>query len=294
MTNKLSLKSKLIYGVLYFCLAVCSFTTLYPLLQVAATSFSSNRAIISGEVFLWPVELNWNSYLLLLKDGGIFKALQNSIIITLAGTALNMLFTLMAAYPLSKRRLWGRGSLLLWITFTMLFNGGLIPHFILIKSLGLMNSYWSLWLLALISTYNMFVMKTYFEGLPDEMEESAWMDGASDLTILWKIVIPLSVPMIAALSLFYAVYWWNSYFNVLIYINSPDKVSLMVKLYQMLQSVADKLNNIEADMYALTEKPTPEGIKAAAIVVTMVPILLVYPFLQKHFVKGVLIGSVKG
>lgn len=289
-----SVASRLGYAALYLFLALLAFTTLYPLLQVFATSLSSSRAIISGEVKLWPVELSGQSFALLIQDGGIFQAFRNSVVITAVGTALNMVMTLFAAYPLSKKRLWGRNPIILWITFTMLFSGGLIPHFILIKSLGLMNSYGAIWLLALISTYNLFVMKTYFEGLPEEIEESAWMDGANDMVILWRIVLPLSVPMIAALSLFYAVYWWNSYFSVLIYITDPEKYSLMVKLYQMLQSVAGMITDFESDLYAQQEVPTPEGVKAAAIVVTMLPILLVYPFLQKYFVKGVLIGSVKG
>lgn len=286
--------SKIGYFTLYLFLAVLSFIALYPIIQVAATSVSSSRAISSGEVFLWPVEWNWNSYSVLLKDGGIFVNFRNSVIITVVGTALNIVLTLCAAYPLSKRRLWGRSPILLGITFTMLFHAGLIPQFILIKTFGFINSYWALWLIALISTYNLFVMKTYFEGLPEEIEESAWIDGANDLTILMRIIVPLSMPMIAAISLFYAVYWWNSYFNIMIYISSPEKVNLMMKLYQLLQSVSSKLNGSEFEMYTADFKPTPEGVKAAAIIVTVIPILVVYPFLQRYFVKGVLIGSVKG
>jgi len=182
--------------------------------------------------------------------------------------------------------------MLMAVLFTMLFSGGLIPHFLLVSSLGLINTYWALWLPALISVYNMFVMKSFFEGLPEEMEESASMDGANDLMILWRIIIPLSMPVIAALTLFYAVGWWNSYMNVLIYIRSTDKLSLMVKLYQMIELVSPEL--LRSGEGATEIMITPEGIRAASIVVAIAPILAVYPFLQKYFVKGVLLGSVKG
>jgi putative aldouronate transport system permease protein len=292
--NKTTLAARLGYGLMYAVLAVCGFCTLYPLIQVVAASFSSSRAISSGEVYMWPVEFTLLNYSILLKDGAIFSALKNTVLVTIVGTLLNITATVLAAYPLSKTRLLGRNSLLMVVTFTMLFTGGLIPHFILIKSLGLMNTYWALWLPALISTYNMFVMKTYFEGLPTEVEESASIDGAGDWTVLTRIVLPLSKPMLAALSLFYAVYWWNSYFNVLIYISSPHKATMMLKLYQMLQGMNDLLQNLDMAVVNVNEIPTPEGLKAAAIFTALLPILCFYPFLQKHFVKGVLIGSVKG
>ncbi|GAA3406018.1 carbohydrate ABC transporter permease [Paenibacillus hodogayensis] len=275
-------------------LALFASATLLPFVNMVAVSFSSSRAINSGEVSFWPVEFNLDAYVNLIADGQLLIAMKNTILITVVGTALNMLFTVMAAYPLSKRRLKGRNVMLGGILFTMLFGGGLIPNFLLINALGLIDSYWGLWLPALISVYNMFVMKTFFEGLPEEMEESASIDGASDATILWKIILPLSMPVIAALTLFYAVGWWNSYMNVLIYIKSTDKVSLMVKLYQMLENVSSQLLNTMNGEGVMQATITPESIRAASIVVAILPILCVYPFLQKHFVKGVLMGSVKG
>ncbi len=170
----------------------------------------------------------------------------------------------------------------------------MIPNFLLVGALGLIDSYWGLWLPALISVYNMFVMKTFFEGLPEELEESAAIDGAKELTVLWKIILPLSLPVVAALTLFYAVGWWNSYMNVLIYIKSTDKLSLMVKLYQMLENVSSQLLNTTNGEGVQQASITPESIRAASIIIAIVPILCVYPFLQKHFVKGVLMGSVKG
>ncbi|MGO4698413.1 carbohydrate ABC transporter permease [Paenibacillus sp. 2TAB26] len=266
---------------------------LFPFINVIAVSFSSSRAINAAEIFMWPVDFNMEAYLKLLKDGQLIVAMKNTIIITVIGTALNMIFTIIAAYPLSKARLKGRNVMLMAILFTMLFSGGLIPNFLLINSIGLTNTYWALWLPALISAYNMFVMKSFLEGLPDEMEESAAIDGAGDFTILWRIILPLSKPVIAALTLFYAVGWWNSYMNVLIYIRSTDKVSLMVKLYQMIDLVSPELLRGSGEGVSQISI-TPEGIRAAAVVFAIVPILCVYPFLQKHFIKGVLLGSIKG
>jgi putative aldouronate transport system permease protein len=281
--------------ILYTFLGLSSLIALFPLWYEVAASFSSSRAITAGEVLLWPIEFNLHAYDRLFDDGQILIGLRNTVLITIVGTAFNMLMTILAAYPLSRRRLMGRSGLLLFITFTMLFVSGIIPSFILVKTLGLMDTYWALWLPSLISTYNMFVMKTFMEGLPEEIEESAAMDGAGDWRVLMQIMLPLCKPIIASLSLFYAVGWWNSYFSVLLYITKTTSQSLMVKLYQMINQVdASLLNNSGGSEGAGQILLTPEGIKAAAIVIAVTPILCVYPFLQKHFVKGVLIGSVKG
>ncbi|RXZ81396.1 carbohydrate ABC transporter permease [Paenibacillaceae bacterium] len=285
--------SRLLRWLNYILLALSAYITLFPFINVIAVSFSSSRAINAAEVFMWPIEFNVEAYLNLLKDGQLVVAMKNTVIITIIGTFLNMVFTIFAAYPLSKSRLKGRNVMLMAILFTMLFSGGLIPNFLLINSLGIVNTYWALWLPALISAYNMFVMKSFLEGLPEELEESAAIDGASDFTILWRIILPLSKPVIAALTLFYAVGWWNSYMNVLIYIRSTDKVSLMVKLYQMIDLVSPELLRSSGEGYQ-EMLITPEGIRAAAVVFAIVPILCVYPFLQKHFIKGVLLGSIKG
>jgi ABC-type sugar transport system, permease component len=276
-------------------LGVIGFITLFPFLNVLATSLSSSRAIVSGEVFLFPVEWTVQAFRNLIEDGQLFVGMRNTILITLIGTGFNLFATVLAAYPLSRKRLRGRNGLLMVITFTMVFSSGIIPNFILIKSLGLMNSYWALWLPGLISTYNMFVMKSFYEGLPEELEESASIDGANDLVTLVRIVLPLSLPIVAALGLFYAVAWWNAYFNVMMYITSSSKLSLMMVLYQKINNVSEMLLSTGGGSEgAAVQNLTPEGIRAAAIVTAAIPILLVYPFLQKYFVKGVLIGSVKG
>ncbi|AZS14134.1 carbohydrate ABC transporter permease [Paenibacillus lutimineralis] len=279
----------------YVFLGFVSLLTLFPFWYEIVASFSSSRAITSGEVFLWPVEFNTVAYQRLFDDGQLIMAMGNTVLVTVAGTLFNMVMTILAAYPLSRKRLVGRSWLLMLITFTMLFVAGLIPNFILIKSLGLMNSYWAVWLPGLISTYNMFVMKTFMEGLPGEIEESASIDGAGDWRILLQIYLPLCKPILAALSLFYAVSWWNSYFNVMLYVTKSTKLTVMVKLYQMVSAVdSNLLNSMNGNEGLEQVLLTPEALKAAAVVIVVTPILCVYPFLQKHFVKGVLIGSVKG
>jgi putative aldouronate transport system permease protein len=279
----------------YLVLGFLSLLALYPFWYVLVSAFSSSRAITAGEVSLWPVEFNVEAFVRLFEDGQLPAAMWNTIVVTAVGTLLNMLLTVLAAYPLSRKRLAGRGALLMFIIFTMLFVAGVIPNFILVKMLGLIDTYWSLWLPAMISTYNMFVMKTFMEGLPEEIEESAAMDGASDWRILIQVMLPLCKPIMAALSLFYAVGWWNSYFHVLLYITKSDMQTLTLKLYQMILQVDQSLLGSLSGSEGVTQVVlTPEGIKSAAIVIAVTPILLLYPFLQKHFVKGVLIGSVKG
>jgi putative aldouronate transport system permease protein len=278
--------------ILYLFLAICTFSTLFPFLNVLAVSLSSGEAIRAGSVSIWPRQFTWDAYRNLIDDGQLFVAMKNTVVMTVVGTTLNMLVTIMAAYPLSKIDLRGRGAVLGMIIFTMLFSGGLIPQFLLIKSLGLMNTYWSLWLPGLLSTYNFFVLKTFFEGLPNELEESASIDGAKDWVVLVRIVLPLALPVIAALTLFYAVGWWNAYYNVLIFIKSSTEMSLMVKLYQMIDNLDPAL--LIGDSTDGNNALPPEGVRAGAAMLASLPILIIYPFLQKYFVKGVLMGSVKG
>lgn len=295
---KNSTSVKVFYIVNYVFLTIVSLCCLYPFLYIISTSISSSRAVSSGEVFLWPVEINFEAYSQLLLDGQIFISMWNTLVITLVGTALCMTFTVLCAYSLSKKRLRFRGVFMGMIVFTMMFSGGMIPNFLLIRNLGLMNTYWSLWLSGLLSTYNMIVMRTFFQGIPDSLEEAAQIDGAGDPYILFRIVLPLSGAALATITLFYAVGWWNIYFNAMMYISSTLKYPLMVKLRAMLDT-AQMLTvqsqggmggggAIESIMVAA------ESFKAASILVSVLPIILVYPFLQKYFVKGVMIGSVKG
>lgn len=296
MSSRASTGEKAFYAVNNVLLVSAALVCIYPFLQILATSFSSSRAILSGEVVLLPVEFNLRAYETLVRDGQIFRALWNTIVVTGIGVILNMIATIMAAYPLSKSRLRGRGFFIWFVLFTMLFSGGIIPTYILVRNLGLIDSYWSVWFLGLVSTFNLFVMKTFFQGLPQSLEDSAAIDGANDIVILIRIILPLAVPVIATLILFYAVGHWNSYMNVLIYIPSTEKQTIMVVLQRMIRSAqAESLQLAEGEGYDyLQQRVVAEAVRAGAIVAATIPIMTVYPFLQKYFVKGALIGSVKG
>ncbi|RAU92843.1 carbohydrate ABC transporter permease [Paenibacillus sp. YN15] len=289
---RLSKGDRLFYAVNYLLLTLAALSCLYPLVNIAAVSVSGNEAIISGKVYLWPVDITTQSYDILLKGTPILTSFRNSLIITLTGTLLCLLFTFLAAYPLSRRGFYGRRPFTLAIVFTMIFSSGVIPQYLLVKSLGLINSYWSIWCLGLISAYNMLIMKNYFESLPEELEEAARMDGAGEWTYIVRVVLPLSLPMVATLALFYGVGLWNSFMNVLIYINDVEKFNMSVLVQQMIKS--QSLTQDFALRPDEVQQATPEGVKSAGVMVMIIPLLLVYPFIQKYFVKGAMIGAVKG
>jgi putative aldouronate transport system permease protein len=286
---------KAFYFINYVFLTCVALGCLYPFLYIVATSFSSSWAINSGRVILWPVEPNLGAYRQLLLDGQIAIAMKNTVLITIVGTATSMFSTILCAYALSKKRLRFRGIFMGLIVFTMMFSGGLIPNFLLVRNLGLMNSYWALWLTSLQSTYNMIVLRTFFQGIPESLEEAAQIDGASDPYILVRIVLPLSGAALATITLFYAVASWNTYFSALLYISSALRQPLMVRLRNMLDTAASVTIQAQGGGGGLVETVvSSEAFKAASILVSVLPIMLVYPFLQKYFVKGVMIGSVKG
>ncbi|GGF94443.1 carbohydrate ABC transporter permease [Paenibacillus abyssi] len=272
-----------------------SLTTIFPFINLIAKSLSSENAVISGRVNLVPIDIQFGTYQYVASNAMFLNALKVSVIITVCGTLLALLMTTLAAYPLSKVRLRGRKFFILMYIFTMLFSGGLIPTYLLMRGLGLVDQLPVLFLPALISVYNMLIIKSYFENLPDSLEESAKLDGASNLTILWRITLPLSLPVLATIGLFYAVQFWNDYFASLIYINTPENKPLQLYLKELFVTSSDAFLrmggniNVDAAMNA-----SPQSIQAASIILATLPILLVYPFLQKYFVKGVLIGSVKG
>jgi putative aldouronate transport system permease protein len=293
---KLTAGEKIFNAFNHLFISLISFSCLYPFLYIIAVSLSSSRAISSGEVFLWPVDFNLEAYKQLVRDGQIFIAMRNTVLLTIFGTMLNMVATILCSYALSKKRMRCRGLFTFLIAFTMFFGGGMIPNFILIRNLGLMDTYWALWLPGLISTYNMIVLRTFFQGIPDSLEEAAQIDGAGDPYILFRIVLPLSGPALATVTLFHAVGWWNTYFSAVLYITSTIKYPLMVKLKVLLDTAQYMMEQvlrggiIDETLIVVI----PESFKAASILVSVLPIICVYPFLQKHFVKGVLIGSIKG
>jgi putative aldouronate transport system permease protein len=282
---------KLFYSFNYIVLTIVGLSCLFPLLHIIALSFSDIQEIASGRVSIYPIGWNTDSFSALMKGTRVVEAFQNSVILTLVGVTLSMIATIVTAYPLSRRIFIARRFFTLAAVFTMLFTGGLIPTYLLVKSLGLINSYWAIWLPGLLSTYNMLVMRTFFENIPEEVEEAARIDGCGEMRLLLQIFLPLSMPVIATLVLFYGVGYWNSFMNVLIYMNQTDKYNLTVLVQQMIQSQS-LLQELVSEGEPV--QVVPESLKAAGILVMVIPMLVVYPFLQKYFVKGVMLGSVKG
>ncbi len=273
-------------------LALLSLTMLLPFLNVLAQSLSSSAAVEAGKVGLWPVQPNLVSYEYVFNDRTIWRAFGVTVFITVFGTLINLIMTSSMAYPLSRQEYVGRKYVLLMVLFTMIFSAPLIPTFILIKELKLMNSLWALMIPSAISAFNFFVMRSFFQNIPAELIDAARIDGCSELRIVASLIVPLSKPAMATMGIFYAVSHWNTYMSALYYINNRALYPLQVRLRELI--VTDDLNiDPNSVRFAELAAQSPEGIKMATVIVATVPIILIYPFLQKHFIKGMLIGSVK-
>jgi putative aldouronate transport system permease protein len=280
-------------GIIYSVLAVLMVITLYPFWHVLMYALSDSKKALEGGLFLWPKGISFLQFKLVFQSRGVFVSYGNSIFRTVVGTTINVLMTATIAYPLSRRRLVGRNLLSMLIFFTMMFSGGMIPTYLLVRSLGLLDTRWALILPTSISAYFMFIMRNFFQGVPASLEESAHLDGASPMRILFSIMLPVSKPVLAAISLFYAVLHWNAFFDAVLYIDSVGKQVLQVFLRVMLQhSALDQLAGIES--YEDTSALTESSVRMAIITISVVPMLVVYPFLQKYYVKGIMIGSIKG
>jgi putative aldouronate transport system permease protein len=250
---------------------------------------------MEGRVWLWPVDVSIEGYVAVFKYNLLINSFMNSVYYTVVGTFINVCITIMAAYPLSRKDLFGRNIFMLLFAFVMFFNGGLIPAYMLVQNLGLLNTPWALWLPVGLSIYNMIIARSYFQAtIPHEFLEAAQMDGCNDFQFLWKIVLPLSGPIIAVISLFYAVGHWNQYFNAMIYLKDQQLFPLQLILREILI-----LSQIDFEMVADGEKTTSiaglgELLKYSLIVISTLPLLIIYPFVQKYFVKGIMIGGLKG
>ncbi|CAH1219230.1 hypothetical protein PAECIP111892_04693 [Paenibacillus auburnensis] len=278
--------------VIVTCVALFVLFCLAPFLHVIAVSLSSNRAITSGEVTLFPIELNWKAYAQVFSDNAMIRSLGYTVLLTAATTGLCMLFTIAAAYPLTKGYLKGRKTFMVIIIITMFFSGGIIPEYLLMRDLRLLDSTWALILPGLVSPFNLIILISFFNNIPQSLEESAEIDGSSFFRTLMSVVLPLSMPVLATLALFYAVGRWNGFQDALMYINSPELYPLQLKLFQMVQNnMVSELTQMEG---ANRTPLTPESLKAATVIFATVPILAVYPWLQKYFVSGVMLGAVKG
>jgi len=273
----------------YTLISIVVLICLYPFLNVVSTSFSSNQAILAGNVSFFPVEPQLGAYRQIIIKIAIWKSMAISVIITLGGTIISLFITTCAAYALSKEKLKGREVITGIILFTMYFNGGIVPLFLVVKQLHLLDTLWSLVLPHAMNAFNFIVMRTFFRELPESLEEAAAIDGCNEWMLLLKIVLPLSKPIMVTIGLFYAVELWNNYFNSMMYITNPDLFPLQMRLRQII--FVDALGQ-NAD--SLVTMVMPEALKAATIVISTLPILIVYPWLQKHVAKGVMTGAVKG
>lgn len=263
-----------------------------PLMNIVALSFSDKGEIYAGHVSLIPKGFTIDSYKYIMWDSVFIHSFMVSVFITVVGTILSLITVTLAAYPLSKPHLRNRKPILLFFVFTMMFSGGLVPTYIIIKSLGLLDTIWVLILPSVMSVYNMLLVKNFMEGLPESLEESAKIDGASDIQIFIRIVIPLCKPVLATVGLFFAVGYWNSYFPGVMYITNPALKPLQTHLYEIIKAVS-LTTDMDPAMLKRLSNISSDGIQSAIIVASTVPILIVYPFLQKHFVKGIVVGSEK-
>jgi putative aldouronate transport system permease protein len=279
-----TLGEKFFETINYIVLALIALLTILPFIYVIIASFGSDNQV-------WPTHYSLGAYQYIFATRTFVKSLGVSIYITLLGTFLSLAATSLMAYSLSFKQLPGRSKFMLLILFTMLFQGGLIPTYFVVKQLHMVDTFWALMIPGLISAFNLIIMRDFFASVPFELIESAKIDGAHEITVLLRIVLPLSLPSLAAFGLFYAVGIWNQYFSAIIYINSPEKWPVQVLLRQIVVLASGGLGDSSAGE---TVAFYGQSVKMAVIVVSTIPILLVYPFLQKHFAKGVLMGSVKG
>lgn len=295
-TNGTKLRSrddKIFDAVVYSITALLLIMVGYPLLFVISASFSNPIDVVAGRVWLLPQGFTLEPYKLVFQNEKIWNGYANTLFYTAAGTLINLTMTVLAAYPLSRRDLPGQQFLMFFVTFTMFFSGGLIPTYLLVRDLGMINTVWAMLIPGAIATYNLIVMRSFFQSsIPYELQESAWMDGCTFFRMLWSVILPLSKPILAVMLLFYAVGHWNAYFNALIYLKDRSLFPLQLILREILILNQDDMTGGDIGM---TERVMmAESIKYSVIIVSSIPVLLLYPFIQRYFVKGVMIGSIKG
>ncbi|SFA92452.1 putative aldouronate transport system permease protein [Cohnella sp. OV330] len=278
--------------ILYVVLFAVAASALYPFIYMIAVSISGTVPVLKGEVFFWPKEFNLNTYAAVFDNPEIGRAYVNTIIYTALGTAISLIVSAAGAYSLSKRDMLFRNGFMVMVVITLFFSGGMIPTFLVVKSYHLIDTIWAMVLPGAVSTWNLIVMRTFFSGMPQEVEESGKIDGLTDIGIFFRLVLPLSKAILATIGLFYGVAIWNNFFSALLYLRDADLFPLQVIVRNMVlqgSGGANGAGNIGGDSMIVDE-----ALKYATIIVTTVPILLIYPFLQKYFAKGALIGSVKG
>ena len=290
-----SLGSRVFDAINYTVITLAALITILPFFYIVGASFASEYELSVRPMFIIPQDVTLDAYKYIFSSNKLVQSFGNSVFITVVGTIINLFFTVTFAYPLSKKYLRARGFLLNMVIFSMFFSGGMIPSYILISNwLGMKNSYWSVLIPGAISAYNLMIVKNFFQGIPQELEESAHIDGCNDLGTLIKIVLPLSLPVLATFGLFYAVGHWNAYFGAMIYMTGArEKWPLQVILREIIVMSTTSAGDMSL-MDPNFVEPPEQSIKMAVIVVATVPIMCVYPFLQKYFVKGVMVGALKG
>ncbi|AJY75632.1 carbohydrate ABC transporter permease [Paenibacillus beijingensis] len=293
--EKQSTGDKVFEVVVNALLALVCIVVLYPLIYIVSASISNAEDVLSGEMWLLPISFSFVGYSKIFHNPEILTGYMNTIVYTVVGTAINVAMTVMAAYPLARRDFAGRNVITALFVFTLFFSGGLIPSYLVVKQLGILNTMWALIIPGAVSVWNIIIMRTFFQSsIPEEIQESASIDGCSNLQTLWRIVLPLSMPIIAVMILFYCVGHWNAYFNALIYLTDRDKYPLQLFLREiLLQGEMDTMVGAGDATHAKTVMDTA-SIRYALVVVANLPVLLLYPFLQKYFVKGVMVGAIKG
>ncbi|MBP1963769.1 carbohydrate ABC transporter permease [Paenibacillus aceris] len=278
----------------YILLGIALVAVLYPLVFIVSSSLSSPLAVSSGRVWLWPVDLTFVGYKVVLSNPQVLQGYGNSLFYAFTGTLISVMLTVILAYPLSRRTFFGRNALMMFITFTMLFSGGLIPTYLVVKQLGMLDTRWALLIPQAIWVWQIIIARTFFQSsIPEELAEASEMDGCSDLRFLWSVVLPLSKPIIAVLILMYAIGQWNAYFDALIYLKTQSLYPLQLILRSILILNSAASSNIDA-AEQLRRQQFADLTKYSLIVIASLPVLMIYPFVQRYFVKGMLIGSVKG
>jgi putative aldouronate transport system permease protein len=281
--------------ILLMFLGIFALVCFFPFYQTVILSFSTMAAVGTQRVFLYPVSVDFGAYSYLINEGKMLRGMGITAIVTVLGTFIALAVTTAGAYGLTKKAMPGRNFIFNAILVTMFFGGGLVPYFLTIQALHLPNTIWVMILPSTVSAFNLILMRNYLNALPGELEESAKIDGANEIIILWKIIIPVSAPIMATIALFCAVGYWNEWWNAMLFINNTKMYPLMLVLREAIMSVAALLNDPTAAQFAESSRVFySDSVKAAIIVISAVPILLVYPFLQKYFARGIMIGSIKG
>lgn len=290
MRSLSSLRDKLYQACIVAVLLVLALSVAIPLLLTVSSSFADSKELLMQGAVLWPKDWTLEAYRFLLDNDQFIQSFKNAVVITVVGTSINMVLSVLMAYGLAQPGVRGRSVVNFMVLFTMLFHGGMIPTYLVVNELGLIDSYWSIWLVNAITPFNMIIIRSYFQTLPKELQESARIDGCGEFNILRRIILPISMPTIVTFTLFYTVANWNTYFQAILYLNDSSRYPLQVFLRQVLIVNPSELGLSVTDSGLLY---TP-AVRHAVILLAALPLLVVYPFMQKHFSKGMMVGSIKG